>query len=124
MSNILKQVTFDRANRKKDRSISLTFITTLEQTPKEFMDIDTLLSDFGTLYFKSGGSLSKKELNALDDIKIETEGKSKSQRLRAVLFVEHKQKAAKGLTNLDTNQYYAVEMEKEIEKRKQNLDND
>ena len=120
MSNILKQVTFDRANRKKDRSISLTFITTLEQTPKEFMDIDTLLSDLGTLYFKSGGSLSKKELDTLNSVKIETEGKSKSQRLRAVLFVYWKQ-----LNNEETfADYYSRQMETIIEHFKIKLDND
>lgn len=124
MTKILKQVIFDRATRKKDKSISLTFITTIEQTTPEFAAMDELLNDEGILYFKSNGELNAEELKALENVETENEGKSKSQRLRSVLFIEHKQKFAKGLTQMNFNQYYAVEMEKEIAGRKNNLDND
>jgi len=108
MSNLLIQVMFDRCNRKKDRSVSLTFITQLEQSSEEFMKIDSLLNDSGVLYFKSNGNLTKEEVNALDDV--EVEGKTKSQRLRNVLYVLNKQ-----TENGDFKNFYAGEMERIIE---------
>ena len=58
MSNLLIQVTLDRASRKKDKSVSLSFVTQLEQSPEEFMKIDRLLDDSGVLYFKSNGNIT------------------------------------------------------------------
>ena len=110
MSNLLTQVTLDRANRKKDKSVSLTFITQLEQSSEEFMKIDSLLNDSGVLYFKSNGNLTKEEINALDDVEIEVEGKTKSQRLRNVLYVYNKQN-----DNIDFHEFYSQEMERIIE---------
>lgn len=89
--NLLRQVTFDRANRKKDKSVSMTFITQLEQSTDDFMQIDKILNDSGVLYFKSGGNLTIEEVKSLEDTEIEVEGKTKSQRLRNVLYVYWKQ---------------------------------
>tara|TARA_R110000796_G_scaffold218540_1_gene334464 strand:+ start:44 stop:400 length:357 start_codon:yes stop_codon:yes gene_type:complete len=118
MSNLLRAVTFDRANRKKDKSVSLTFITQTEQTSEEFMQMDSLLSDSGALFFKSNGNLSKEEIKALDGVEIENEGKTKSQRLRNVLFVYHKQLES----TVDFKDFYATEVEKIIEHYKSKLD--
>ena len=120
MNNILKQVTFERAARKKDRSITLTFITSLEQTSEEFMQIDSLLSAHGVLYFKSGGNLTEEELRALESTKIENEGKSKSQRLRSVLFVYWQQQKQ----TEEFNDFYASEMERIIEHYKNKLEDE
>jgi hypothetical protein len=38
MSNLLRQVTLDRASRRKDKSVSLTFITSLEQSSEQEPD--------------------------------------------------------------------------------------
>tara|TARA_R110000772_G_scaffold67579_2_gene150043 strand:- start:14239 stop:14361 length:123 start_codon:yes stop_codon:yes gene_type:complete len=38
--NIITQVTLDAATRKKDRSVSLRFVTNLEQAGDEFMGMD------------------------------------------------------------------------------------
>ena len=119
MSNLLIQVTLDRANRKKDKSVSLTFITQLEQSSEEFMKIDSLLNDSGVLYFKSNGNLTKEEVNALDEVEIEVEGKTKSQRLRNVLYVLNKQE-----NNGDFKNFYADEMERIIEHFKGKLKKD
>jgi len=118
--NLLRPVTLDRANRKKDKSVSLTFTTQLEQTSKEFMEIDKLLNDSGVLYFKNSGNLTTEEVKALESTEIEVEGKTKSQRLRNVLFVYHKQ-----LDNeVSFNDFYSDEMERIIQHFKNKLEKD
>ena len=113
--NLLRQVTFDRANRKKDKSVSMTFITQLEQSTDDFMQIDKILNDSGILYFKSSGNLTEKEIKELDSTTIEVEGKTKSQRLRNVLIVYAKQ------NDLELSNFYSSEMEKIIEHYKSKL---
>jgi len=124
--NLLRQVTFDRANRKKDKSVSMTFITQLEQSTDDFMQIDKILNDSGVLYFKSGGNLTIEEVKSLEDTEIEVEGKTKSQRLRNVLYVFWKQLIdSKELDDVKPNQtfndFYSNEMEKIIEHYKNKL---
>lgn len=124
--NLLRQVTFDRANRKKDKSVSMTFITQLEQSTDDFMQIDKILNDSGVLYFKSSGNLTIEEVKALEDTEIEVEGKTKSQRLRNVLYVYWKQlidsKELDDVTPSQTfNDFYSHEMERIIEHYKNKL---
>ena len=114
--NILRQVILDRANRKKDKSVSLTFVTSLEQTSEAFMEIDKLVDSHGVLYFKSDGNLTKEEVDKLDSVEIEIEGKTKSQRLRNVLYVYNQQN-----DGIDFKDFYANEMEKIIEHYKSKL---
>ena len=116
---LLRQVTLDRSNRRKDKSVSLTFITSLEQSPNEFMEIDTLLNASGVLYFKDSGNLSTEELKALDSSEIKVEGKSKSQRLRNVLYILHQQQ--KEVISFD--EFYSLKMEKIIQYFKDKLEN-
>ena len=122
--NLLRQVTFDRANRKKDKSVSMTFITQLEQSTDDFMQIDKILNDSGVLYFKS--NLTIEEVKSLEDTEIEVEGKTKSQRLRNVLYIFWKQLIdSKELDDVKPNQtfndFYSNEMEKIIEHYKNKL---
>ena len=119
MSNLLVQVTLDRSNRKKDRSVSLTFITQLEQSSEEFMKIDSLLNDSGVLYFKSNGNLTKEEINALDEVEIEVEGKTRSQKLRNLFYILNKQNE-----NIDFKKFYADEMDRIYEHFKGKLKKD
>ena len=122
--NLLRQVTFDRANRKKDKSVSMTFITQLEQSTDDFMEIDTILNDSGVLYFKSSGNLTEKEIKELDSTTIEVEGKTKSQRLRNVLHVYWNQNK-EGMDEIyfkSFNNFYASEMEKITEHYKSKLE--
>jgi len=114
---ILKQVTLDSVRRKKDKSITLTFITTTEQTSEELMEMDKLTDQSGILYFKSSGNLTHDEVEELDSVDIELEGKSKSQRLRSVLFIYWKQ-----LGGTDFKDFYSYQMEKFIEGIKSKLD--
>ena len=122
--NLLRTVTLDRASRKKDKSVSMTFITQTEQSSEQFMEIDTLLNDSGTLFFKSNGNLTKEEIKALDSAEMEVEGKTKSQRLRNVLFVYHKEVVQPLNNNSDFNSFYADEMERIIEHYKSKLPKD
>jgi len=123
--SLLRQVTLDRANRKKDKSVSLTFITQLEQSSKEFMEIDGILNDSGVLFFKSNGSLTKEEVKELEGAEIEVEGKTKSQRLRNVLYIQWQQLSeidTRKLNNNTFNDYYSSEMERIIQHYKDKLD--
>lgn len=117
-NNIIRQATLDRANRKKDKSVSLTFITNLEQSTEEFMEIDKVIGDNGLIYFKSQGNLTTEEVKELDKAEIEVEGKTKSQRLRNVLYRVHEQT----ITDIDFNAFYAQKMEEIIEYFKNKLD--
>jgi len=107
---LLRQCILTRANRKADKSVSLTFVTELEQTSEEFMEIDKALSNNGLLYFKAFGELTTAEIKELDAVDIEVNGKTKSQRLRNSLFVLWKKTSA-----LQTKEeFYSVYMEKFI----------
>ena len=124
MNNLLIQVALDRSNRRKDKSVSLTFITQLEQSSEEFMKIDSLLNDSGVLYFKSNGNLTKEEIKELESVEIEVEGKSKSQRLRNVMYILHQQLSESNavIRNISFNDFYATKMEEIIEHYKGNLE--
>ena len=111
--NITSQVTLDSVTRKRDKSISLRFVTTLEQSSEQLMEMDKLLNDTGVLYFKSSGKLTEDEKNALENVKIENEGKSKSQRLRAVMWVYYKQNEEE--IGKDFKDFYSDKMEGFIE---------
>jgi len=116
MKKILVQCTLDRATRKKDRSVSLTFITDLEQTSEEFMNIDETINSKGILYFKSDGNLTQEEIYKIDEVDIEFEGKTKSQRLRSVIWLLSQQEG------LDPKEFYSDKMEEIIEHIKNKLD--
>ena len=110
MKNLLSQVTLDRLNRKKDRSISLTFITQTEKTSEELMEMDKLINTNGVLYYKSNGVLTDEEIQEIESSDIPVEGKSKSQRLRNVLYVLFSQQN----TEKDFKQFYSDKMEEII----------
>ena len=113
---MLRHVTLNKANRLKDRSITLNFVTALEQDSEEFMEIDKSIGQHGDLYFKEDGTLTQKEIEEIDKTDIEVVGKTKSQRLRAVIAVYAKQQG------LDVNEYYSKTMETLIQEVKDNLE--
>lgn len=115
--NILRTVVLDRINRKKDKSVSITFITDNEQTSEQFMELDKQLDQRGVLYFKPKGLLTTAEADELDNVDIELEGKSQSQRLRNVLFVYWQQSNS----SIEFKQFYKSETEKIIEHYKGKL---
>lgn len=108
--NLLKEVTLDRISRKKDRSISITFITSLEQTSQELMEMDELINTSGAIFYKPSGNLTELELKELDRLDLEVNGKTRSQRLRGALMVLHKKTGS-----IDTKEdFYVKYMEKFI----------
>lgn len=115
--NILRTVVLDRINRKKDKSVSITFITDNEQTSEQFMELDKQLDQRGILYFKPKGLLTTAEADELDNVDIELEGKTQSQRLRNVLFVYWQQLNSE----VDFKAFYKSETEKIIEHYKAKL---
>lgn len=115
---LLRQVTLDRANRKKDKSVSLTFITQTEQDSNEFMEIDKELNQSGIIYFKPSGTLTQEEVDAIGKVKVGITGKSRSQRLRQALYREWEQSGV----DYSSEKYYGIEMEKRIQEIINGLD--
>jgi hypothetical protein len=117
MKNLLRQVNLNRANRKADKSVSITFVTQLEQTSEDFIEIDENLGQNGVLYFKPNGELTTKEIEEISKTEIEVEGKTKSQRLRNVLYRLWEQTE----NSITFNEFYSQRMEQLIEQIKDRL---
>jgi len=86
MSDRIIQVgaVLDGAQRKKDGSVSLRFVTNLELTTDEFMVIDTYRQSMGYLLFKEN-SFTEEEIPEED---VETDvAKSQSVQIRDALWV-------------------------------------
>lgn len=124
MGNILSKVTLDAVTRKKDKSITLRFVTQLEQSSEQLMEMDKELNNSGVIYFKPNGNLTEEEVQEISNIDIEVEGKSKSQRLRNTLYVLYTQRPCSDKNRsvyLDFKEFYSNEMERIIEHYKQKL---
>lgn len=110
-------VTFDSANRKKDRSVKLSFTTNFEISNEDFSNMDKLVQSIGWLAYKQNESF------ALDDLPAEdapTEGgKTKLQRMRAVYFLIWRDHTDQGE---DFNSYWNRNFEILIDKLKEKLD--
>jgi hypothetical protein len=117
--NILRTVTLDRINRKKDKSVSLTFITTTEQTSEQFMELDKELDQSGVLFFKTNGLLTDKEQQAIEVSDIKNDNKSQSQKIRQRIWVLWKQSKSE-MSESDfykhTTERLLTSLDKEIDK--------
>lgn len=84
---ILTSAVVDGYSRRKDRSVSIRFVTG-EKTSTEVAQIDALCEQFGYLYFKADESLTPDEVKELDalDTELYDKPKTQSQRLRNVLY--------------------------------------
>ena len=119
MSKILCPAILDGYTRRKDRSVSLRFITQ-EKTSSEIMDIDATLDQFGILYFRGEEKMNADEIEELDSIDLDVydEPKSQSQRLRNVLYILWKQEGERG----DFKKFYKQKTEEIIQHFKNKLD--
>jgi hypothetical protein len=115
--NLLRQVTLTKANRKADKSITISFVTQLEESSEGFMEVDSILGQNGILYFKPSGELTQQEIDEIEKTDIEVEGKTKSQRLRNVMYRLWEQKE----TSVNFNDFYSQRMEQLIEQIKDRL---
>jgi len=115
---ILHAAILDGYNRRKDKSVSLRFVTQ-ELTTEQVSDIDRALDTFGVLYYRGEEQLNKDEVAELDAIELDLydEPKTQSQRLRNVLYKYHQQHG-KG----DFKDFYKTETERIITHYKNKLD--
>jgi len=112
---LLKQCTLDGVTRRKDKSLKISFITSLEQSSSELMEVDKLLDSSGVLYFKQSEGLSTDEITQIDKVVLEKpSGKSQSERLRNVLYIYCKQKMSKEPTKEQFAEFYQKYTEKYI----------
>lgn len=107
---------FTGYTRKADRSISLRFVTAREYTPDEVKKVDEYFQKEGYLLFKP----NRIQVDDIPKEDLETEGKTKSQRLRAVLYVFAKE--GLGLSDEEAAAFYHKEMEKIIDHYKKKLE--
>ena len=84
---ILTAAQLDGYQRRKDKSISIRFLTQ-EKTSGEVMEIDQLMDTFGILYFRGEEQLNEHEIKELDEVELDLydQPKSQSQRLRNVMY--------------------------------------
>ena len=115
--SLLRDVTLNRSSRKADKSVSMTFTTSLEESSEGFMEIDKLINQSGLIYFKPKGNITDEELKELDNFDVKVEGKTQSQRLRNVLYILHQQSNAP----TDFKEFYKNETEKIIQHYKDKL---
>lgn len=110
-------VTFDSANRKKDRSVVLKMTTNLEVSNEDFAAMDRLVQTSGWAAYKPNESFNLDEMPKED---APTEGgKTKLQRLRAVVFLiwrDHTDQSE------DFNSYWNHSFEKILDQLKARLD--
>ena len=112
---LLKQCTLDGVTRRKDKSLKISFITSLEQSSNELMEVDKLLDSSGVLYFKQSSGLSTDEITQIDKVVLDKpSGKSQSERLRNVLYIYCKQKIGKEPTKEQFAEFYQKYTEKYI----------
>jgi len=84
---LLKQCTLDGVTRRKDKSLKISFITSLEQSSNELMEVDKLLDSNGILYYKEGETVSTEEILAIDKTNLEQPKKrTQSQETKIMLW--------------------------------------
>lgn len=108
-------VTFDSATRKRDKSVRLAFTSNLEVSTADFMTMDLLVQSEGHLLF------SRNELQEADipeEPAQSREGKSKGQRLRAVMFLVWRKRGVEEPFEV----WYERSFEKLLDKFKEELD--
>jgi len=119
---LLKQCSLDGVTRRKDKSLKISFITTMEQSSNELMEIDKLLDTNGILYYKDSEGLSTDEINQIDKVVLDKpNGKTQSERLRNVLYLYCKQKIGKEPTKEQFAEFYQKYTEKYIQYIKDQL---
>jgi len=107
-------VTFDAANRRRDKSVGMRFTTNLEISNHDFAEMDKLVGMEGWCLF----SPNELELKDVPKGDAPTEGKSMSQRVRNVNYV-----AWETLTDKSTpfDQWHNQRMEAYIQQVKDKL---
>ena len=117
---IIKQAILTRANRRADKSVSISFTTSLEQSTSEMAQLDELFQQDCVVAIKpSETPFLDAELNDLDaiDTDLEDTTRTPSKRLRSVLFILWDQ----GVKDVGFKEFYKNRMERLIEQIKTRL---
>jgi len=123
MKKILKQVDVQSVKQRADDTVSITFISSLEQSPKEFMEMHNTRKTTGTLYYKSDEGLSTEEISQIDKVVLDKpNGKSQSERLRNVLYIYCKQRLGREPSKEEFAEFYQQKTEKYIQFIKDQLE--
>ena len=86
---LLKQCSLDGVTRRKDKSLKISFITSLEQSSTELMEVDKLLDSNGILYYKDSEGLSTDEINQIDKVVLDKpNGKDSERKIKkCIIFI-------------------------------------
>jgi len=103
-------------NPRKDKSVTISFETD-EKSAEQVAELHGLISQYGALVFKPENQLTPQEIKEIDDLDIEMTGKTKSQRLRNVIYRLHEQEGG-----VNFNLFYAQKMEEIINHIKSKLE--
>lgn len=110
MNGILLSAMIENITTRKDRSVKVT-IGTQELSQGKAGELFTLLNNLAVVYI-STKEIDQKEIDQVDRLDPEFEGKTQSQRIRNVLF---KLFAQDHEGHKDFDQYYKNKTEKYIE---------
>ena len=117
---IIKQAILTRASRRADKSVSISFTTSLEQSTSEMAELDGLFQQDWVLAIKpSETPFLDSEIADLDSIDVDLEDTTKtpSKRLRSVLYILWDQ----GVKDVEFKEFYKNRMERLIEQIKNRL---
>ncbi len=122
MNKILLPAQFDNYRNRKDKSVTIQFVTG-EISPQEIANIHGLIDQFGYLYWRpeATGMMSKAEMDELDSLEADLydNPKTQSQRLRGVLYRLWQNKP-EGFS--DFKQYYKWKTDRIIQHLKDQID--
>lgn len=107
----LKEVVLDRSYHKKDNTVTITFITTREQSDDQFMSLHKMRNTTGMLCFYEGTDIPKAIPEAISEANITPKTKSKSQRLRGGIWSLWTKLSENNQTQLTEEEYYNARME-------------
>lgn len=101
-------VTFDTANRRKDRSIRMSFSSMFEMSTADYMEIDKQIQQSGWIVF-SPKAINEQDIP--DDDFDEDISKSQSTQIRDVLWVLFKARGGKTEDKENWNLFYRKQMQ-------------
>lgn len=110
MNGILLPTYIENITTRKDKSVKIT-LGTQELSPGKAGELFTMLNAIALTYISPKG-IDQKEIDQVDKLDPEFEGKTQSQRIRAVLFKLFQQDN-EGFKDFDN--YYRNKTEKYIE---------
>lgn len=116
MNGLLLSTYIENITTRKDKSVKIT-LGTQELSPSKAGELFTLLNQLAVAYI-SPKEISQREIDQVDKVDAEFEGKSQSQRIRNVLFKLFSQNP-EGYKDFDT--YYKQKTELYIEHMKSKI---